>query len=143
MSYSSKYSRTEKHIVDEIHRLQSIQFAAKQRLLSASKQIVLLKVELGGKYCSNGRGRKAVLAVRQQEVRASPRLASFSVREVRSVQVHSGSDVKYEVNLKMLKKTRGKKCPCVLVEHPDTMCPCVEFTDTGRCRCGLFKITEV
>lgn len=32
-------------------------------------------------------------------------------------------------------------CPCVtpLAHSVDTICPCLEYRTTGKCRCGLYK----
>ncbi len=32
-------------------------------------------------------------------------------------------------------------CPCVAPSFhgPDTVCPCREYRETARCRCGLYK----
>lgn len=49
----------------------------------------------------------------------------------------------YEINLKKLKKYRLKDCPCKLSNSIDNIvCPCVEFCETGNCKCGVFKKIE-
>lgn len=29
-------------------------------------------------------------------------------------------------------------CPCTIVKDDDTICPCTEMRELGRCRCGLY-----
>ena len=48
-----------------------------------------------------------------------------------------------KVHNALLKKEEkyGKTyCPCVLepAHSEDTICPCKEYRDTGKCRCGLY-----
>lgn len=40
-----------------------------------------------------------------------------------------------------MEKKYGKRyCPCVLHKNhnDDTVCPCKEYRESGRCRCGLY-----
>ena len=38
------------------------------------------------------------------------------------------------------KEKYGEKyCPCRLDHTPDTICPCLEYRETGECHCKLFK----
>jgi hypothetical protein len=46
----------------------------------------------------------------------------------------------YKINLDRLKSQRLKNCPCELEQIEDNKCPCVLFTETGKCKCGVFKI---
>ena len=59
---------------------------------------------------------------------------------------------KYELNpdlehVKMVRKGQernkakyGEKyCPCKIEHTPDTICPCLEYRETGECHCKLFK----
>lgn len=30
-------------------------------------------------------------------------------------------------------------CPCKVERTPENICPCFDYTDTGNCKCGLYK----
>lgn len=48
-----------------------------------------------------------------------------------------------KVDYEKFKKLYRKLCPCLIPNREnsiiDNMCPCKEFIDTAKCRCGLFK----
>ena len=54
--------------------------------------------------------------------------------------------VKYEFELGKLQNNYNKLCPCLVKVRKnfcvDNLCPCKEFVETGKCRCGLFKEVE-
>ena len=42
--------------------------------------------------------------------------------------------------LKKVKEAYGEKyCPCNLERSSDTICPCKDYRETGKCRCKLYK----
>ena len=49
-----------------------------------------------------------------------------------------------QFDFEKFKKQYGKLCPCILPSGTtveiDWICPCREFRESGKCRCGLFKI---
>ena len=45
----------------------------------------------------------------------------------------------YKINFERLKSTVGKNCPCTIDKSPDTLCPCKNFVETGKCICGVFQ----
>jgi len=38
------------------------------------------------------------------------------------------------------KKYGAAYCPCKVERIPDNVCPCKEHVETGRCKCGLYKM---
>lgn len=46
---------------------------------------------------------------------------------------------KFEFNLEDFKSRIGKHCFCMVAKDDDTICPCVQFKETGVCICGLFR----
>jgi hypothetical protein len=44
----------------------------------------------------------------------------------------------FNINLKRLQQQRLKNCPCELEQTEDNKCPCLNFTITGKCKCGIF-----
>jgi ferredoxin-thioredoxin reductase catalytic subunit len=41
-----------------------------------------------------------------------------------------------EMNFKRFGKTY---CPCKIQKTDDNICPCIDYTTTSKCICGLFK----
>jgi ferredoxin-thioredoxin reductase catalytic subunit len=49
--------------------------------------------------------------------------------------------VEYKFDLDRFRKLFGKRCPCLIPNESNPIeeqCPCVEFRNTGKCRCKLF-----
>ena len=47
---------------------------------------------------------------------------------------------KIRESLKKIKEVYGERyCPCNLERSSDTICPCKDYRETGKCRCKLYK----
>ena len=47
----------------------------------------------------------------------------------------------YEFDLSNLQKHINKPCPCLIPSdkyEPESICPCKEFVNNGKCICSLF-----
>lgn len=33
---------------------------------------------------------------------------------------------------------KGGYCPCMIPKTPDTICPCRDYREQGKCHCGLY-----
>lgn len=44
----------------------------------------------------------------------------------------------FTIDLKRLRDTRKKNCPCKLKKTEDNVCPCIDFIETKKCICNVF-----
>ena len=48
----------------------------------------------------------------------------------------------FNIDFNRLKNTRLKTCPCVISKEEKYLCPCIDFIDMQKCKCGVFKLVD-